>query len=77
MARAEVAPVAADLDGTAGGDQLAAYLEREKGQIRTCQSPDDLFATLQAAEIREPPLRDRPAGDQSRSMTMTWPACRT
>ncbi|KCZ89138.1 flagellar biosynthesis protein FlhF [Hyphomonas jannaschiana] len=48
MARAEVAPVAADLDGTAGGDQLAAYLELEKGQIRTCHSPDDLFATLRA-----------------------------
>ncbi|WP_321491016.1 flagellar biosynthesis protein FlhF-like protein [uncultured Hyphomonas sp.] len=46
MARAEVAPVAADLDGTAGGDQLAAYLEREKNQIRTCHSPDELFATI-------------------------------
>ena len=48
MARAEVAPVAADLDGTAGGDQLAAYLELEKGQIRTCHSPDNLFATLKS-----------------------------
>lgn len=46
VARAEVLPVAADLDGTAGGDQLAAYLELEKGQIRTCRSPDELFGTL-------------------------------
>lgn len=46
MARAEVLPIAADLDGTAGGDQLAAYLELEKNQIRVCRSPDDLFGTL-------------------------------
>ena len=46
VARAEVLPVAADLDGTAGGDQLAAYLELERGQIRTCHSPDQLFDVL-------------------------------
>ena len=34
IARAEVMPVAADLDRTAGGDQLAAYLEYERDQIR-------------------------------------------
>ena len=46
VARAEVLPIAADLDGTAGGDQLAAYLELEKSQIRVCRSPDQLFDTL-------------------------------
>lgn len=46
VARAEVIPVAADLDATAGGDQLAAYLELEKNQIRVAQTPDALFSTL-------------------------------
>ena len=48
VARAELMPVAADLDGTAGGDQLAAYLELERNQIRTCRSPDALFEGLRA-----------------------------
>lgn len=43
---AEIIPVAADLDGTAGGHQLAAYLEREQDQIRVAETPDELFATL-------------------------------
>jgi len=46
VARAELMPVAADLDGTAGGDQLAAYLELEQNQIRVCLTTDDLFDTL-------------------------------
>lgn len=50
VARAEVLPIAADLDGTAGGDQLAAYLELEKNQIRVCRSPDDLFGTLRTVK---------------------------
>ena len=42
-------PVAADLDGTAGGEQLAAYLEQERSQIRTAATPDALFDMLRAA----------------------------
>lgn len=41
-----VMPIAADMDGTAGKAQLSAYLERETGQIRSADTPDDLFATL-------------------------------
>ena len=39
-------PVAADLDGTAGGEQLAAYLELEKQNIRNAGTPDQLFTML-------------------------------
>ncbi|MEL6829658.1 MAG: flagellar biosynthesis protein FlhF-like protein [Pseudomonadota bacterium] len=39
-------PVAADLDATAGGAQLAAYLEQEQDRIRSVATPDALFATL-------------------------------
>jgi flagellar biosynthesis protein FlhF len=46
MVRAEVLPVAADLDQTAGGEQLAAYLELEKSQIRAVHTPDALFDVL-------------------------------
>ena len=46
VAKAEVLPVAADLDLTAGGAQLAAYLEKEQSQIRSVTTPDDLFALL-------------------------------
>lgn len=46
VAKAEVLPVAADLDHTAGGAQLAAYLEREQKQIRSAMNPDDLFKVL-------------------------------
>jgi flagellar biosynthesis protein FlhF len=46
IARAEIIPVAADLDQTAGGDQLAAYLEMERDQIRVAQTPDAVFEIL-------------------------------
>ncbi len=46
VARGEVVPLAADLDGSAGGEQLAAYLELERHQIRVADTPDALFATL-------------------------------
>ncbi len=46
VAKAEILPVAADLDLTAGGAQLAAYLEREHGQVRSVATPDELFALL-------------------------------
>ncbi|KJS35265.1 MAG: flagellar biosynthesis protein FlhF-like protein [Hyphomonas sp. BRH_c22] len=46
VARAEVMPIAADLDGTAGGAQLAAYLELEQDQIRVVDTPESLFDTL-------------------------------
>lgn len=46
IANAEILPLAADLDGTAGGDQLASYLELEKDQIRVAETPDELFSTL-------------------------------
>ncbi|KCZ88357.1 flagellar biosynthesis protein FlhF [Hyphomonas johnsonii] len=46
IARAELMPVAADLDGTAGGHQLASYLELEQDQIRVSETPEHLFATL-------------------------------
>lgn len=39
-------PLAADLDGTAGGEQLAAYLELEKENIRSAGTPDELFDRL-------------------------------
>ncbi len=51
VARAEIMPVAADLDCTAGGEQLAAYLEQERGQIRIATTPDELFAKIKT--IRE------------------------
>lgn len=46
IASAEIIPLAADLDGTAGGHQLASYLELEQNQIRVAETPDDLFSTL-------------------------------
>ncbi len=48
IARAEIVPLAADLDGAAGGEQLAAYLELERRQIRVAETPDALFAALRA-----------------------------
>lgn len=45
----QILPVAADLDATAGGAQLAAYLELEQRQIRAASTPDDLFALLRKA----------------------------
>jgi len=46
VANARLIPLAADLDATAGGDQLAAYLEREQDQIKVAGTPDDLFSML-------------------------------
>jgi flagellar biosynthesis protein FlhF len=48
VARAEITPLAADLDGSAAGEQLAAYLERERDQIRVADTPDALFAQLRS-----------------------------
>lgn len=50
VAKAEVLPIAADLDLTAGGAQLAAYLEREQSQVRSVTNPDDLFKLLKAIQ---------------------------
>lgn len=44
-----VLSIAADLDRTAGGEQLAAYLAREQAQIRTAPTPEALFALLREA----------------------------
>lgn len=49
IARAEVMPLAADFDATAGDEQLAAYLELEQDQIRAAKTPDDMFAQLRAS----------------------------
>ena len=46
VARTEITPLAADLDGSAAGEQLAAYLERERAQIRVAETPDTLFSEL-------------------------------
>lgn len=50
VAKAEVLPVAADLDLTAGAAQLAAYLAKEKSQIRSATNPNDLFKLLKEIE---------------------------
>ncbi|WP_290846640.1 flagellar biosynthesis protein FlhF-like protein [Henriciella sp.] len=49
VADTRILPVAADLDATAGGAQLAAYLELEQDQIRVARTPDDLFQLLRTA----------------------------
>ncbi|WP_300380237.1 flagellar biosynthesis protein FlhF-like protein [Henriciella sp.] len=49
VAKTQILPVAADLDATAGGAQLAAYLELEQRQVRTARTPDDLFNMLRDA----------------------------
>lgn len=46
VAGIEICPVAADLDATAGGAQLSAYLEQEQDQIHSVSTPDALFSTL-------------------------------
>lgn len=46
LTNGKLIPLAADLDGTAGGEQLAAYLELEKRNIRCAKTPDDLFSAL-------------------------------
>ena len=55
MANHELTPLAADFDATAGGEQLAAYLERERRLVRTAADPGALFRELdkiQAAKGR-------------------------
>lgn len=51
VSKFEILPVAADLDGAAGGAQLAAYLEREQGQIRVSPTAEDLFALLRKTRV--------------------------
>lgn len=41
-----IMPVAADMDGAGGGEQLGAYLARERSQIRIARTPESLFALL-------------------------------
>lgn len=48
VARRQLTPMAADFDGTAGGEQLAAYLAQERSQIRTVPTPEALFAQFRA-----------------------------
>ncbi|MEO1028973.1 MAG: flagellar biosynthesis protein FlhF-like protein [Pseudomonadota bacterium] len=53
MASKKIFPIAADFDATAGGAQLAAYLQKESGQIRTCRTPDELFDLLDEMRRKE------------------------
>lgn len=53
VAKSEIMPIAADLDATAGGAQLAAYLEREQDRIRSVSTPEDLFDLLKALKAEE------------------------
>jgi flagellar biosynthesis protein FlhF len=46
VANTELFPVSADLDGAAGGEQLAAYLELEANQIRNVANVESLFSLL-------------------------------
>ena len=46
MGKKEIMPVAADFDATAGGEQLSAYLERERAQVRIATDPDALFMVM-------------------------------
>jgi flagellar biosynthesis protein FlhF len=46
MANEQILPVAADFDATAGGEQLSAYLERERAQVRIASDPDALFTVM-------------------------------
>ncbi|MEL7041381.1 MAG: flagellar biosynthesis protein FlhF-like protein [Pseudomonadota bacterium] len=50
VAKAEIIPIAADLDLTAGGAQLSAYLEKEQDQVRVASDPDDLFKLLRTLQ---------------------------
>ena len=53
MVNAKLYPLAADLDGAAGGEQLAAYLEQEREQIRIASTPDELFNMLASIDNTE------------------------
>lgn len=46
MANTTILPIAADFDAAAGGEQLSAYLERERAQVRIATDPDALFAVM-------------------------------
>lgn len=46
MANTAILPIAADFDATAGGEQLSAYLERERAQVRIATDPDALFTLM-------------------------------
>lgn len=46
MAKSKILPIAADFDATAAGEQLSAYLERERAQVRIAADPDALFALI-------------------------------
>lgn len=46
MGKHEILPVAADFDATAGGEQLSAYLEKERAQVRIATDPDALFLVM-------------------------------
>lgn len=48
MANHDLTPLAADFDATAGGDQLSAYLEREKHLVASASDPGELFERLAA-----------------------------
>ena len=62
VAKAEILPVAADLDGAAGGAQLAAYLELEQAQIRVTPTPENLFKLLRSTrEMGQRCIIDLPA----------------
>lgn len=50
MAGEEILPVAADFDATAGGDQLSAYLELERAQVRIATDPDALFKVMEEVD---------------------------
>ncbi|MEL7128448.1 MAG: flagellar biosynthesis protein FlhF-like protein [Pseudomonadota bacterium] len=53
VAKTEILPVAADFDATAGGEQLSAYLERERAQVRIATDPDALFGLMDEVHRRE------------------------
>lgn len=45
-ASAKAVPLVADFDATAGGAQLAAYLQTDTNNIQSFQTPDDLIAAI-------------------------------
>lgn len=53
MSGEEILPVAADFDATAGGDQLSAYLELERAQVRIATDPDALFKIMEEVEAND------------------------
>ncbi|MEL6257596.1 MAG: flagellar biosynthesis protein FlhF-like protein [Pseudomonadota bacterium] len=56
IAGADLAPLVADFDFTAGGAQLAAYLEQERDRILIAADPDQLFNVLARQTIDSPRL---------------------